>query len=51
MFEVSGHPIVMENANIGLKPYGKIIAPNNDEHGVAYIINNYIFKKTKNSIF
>lgn len=47
MFEVSGHPIVMENANIGLKPYGKIIAPNNDEHGVGYIINNYIFKKQK----
>ncbi|WP_338960128.1 MULTISPECIES: Cof-type HAD-IIB family hydrolase [unclassified Spiroplasma] len=44
MFEVSGHPIVMENANIALKPYGKTIAPNNDEHGVGYIINNYVFK-------
>lgn len=47
MFEVSGHPIVMENANIALKPYGKVIAPNNDEHGVGHIINNYIFKKQK----
>lgn len=45
MFEVSGHPVVMENANVALKPYGKIIAPSNDDHGVSYIINNYIFKK------
>lgn len=50
MFEVSGHPIVMANANNGLKPYGKIIAPNNDEHGVGYIINNYIFKKKNRKI-
>lgn len=47
MFQVSGHPIVMANANINLKQYGKIIAPNNNEHGVGYIINNYIFKKEK----
>ena len=50
MFELSCHQIVIKNNNIALKPYGKIIAPNNDEHEVGYIIN-YIFKKIKNLIF
>ncbi|WP_308149413.1 Cof-type HAD-IIB family hydrolase [Spiroplasma sp. AdecLV25b] len=49
MFEISGHPIVMENANIALKPFGKIIAPSNDDHGVGHIINNYVLKGIKKS--
>lgn len=44
MFEISGHAIVMENANIALKPFGKLIAPSNDDHGVGHIINNYVLK-------
>lgn len=44
MFEISGHAIVMENANIALKSFGKLIAPSNDDHGVGHIINNYVLK-------
>lgn len=47
MFEISGHPVVMENANVALKPFGKIFALSNDNHGVGHIINDYVLKNMK----
>lgn len=46
MFEVVGHPVVMDNAHQAIKTYGEWIAPNNDNHGVCRAIEHYLFKKT-----
>lgn len=45
MFEVVGHPVVMDNAHQAIKSYGEWIAPNNDNHGVSRTIEHYIFNK------
>lgn len=42
MFEVVGHPVVMDNAHEAIKSYGEWIAPNNDSHGVCRSIEHYI---------
>ncbi|MBE4703829.1 Cof-type HAD-IIB family hydrolase [Spiroplasma platyhelix] len=44
MFEVVGHPVVMDNAHEAIKSYGEWIAPNNDNHGVCRAIEHYISK-------
>lgn len=47
MFEVVGHPVVMDNAHEAIKIYGEWIAPNNDSHGVSKTLDYYILKKVK----
>lgn len=45
MFEVAGHPVVMDNAHEAVKSYAEWIAPNNDKHGVQHTINQFILNK------
>lgn len=45
MFEIVGHPIVMDNAHEFVKSYAEWIAPNNDSHGVQHTINRFILNK------
>ncbi|MGL5268884.1 MAG: HAD family hydrolase [Spiroplasma sp.] len=44
MFEIVGHPVVMDNAHKAVKTYAEWIAPNNDNHGVYHTINHYLLK-------
>jgi len=42
LFDAVGFKIAMGNANEGLKEKADYITLSNDEHGVAYFLNNYI---------
>lgn len=44
MLEVAGLGVAMENAYPEAKKYADMIAPSNDNNGVAYVIDNYILK-------
>lgn len=46
MFEMVGHPVVMDNAHQAIKSYGEWIAPNNDNHGVCRTIEHYVLQKS-----
>ena len=42
MLKIAGLPVAMSNAYDAVKEYADVIAPSNDENGVAYIIDKYI---------
>ena len=44
MLRVAGLPIAMENAETAVKQIAKVIAPSNDESGVAYAIRHFILE-------
>src|SRR5699024_1894923 len=50
MFQVAGTGIAMENAIDELKAISNYITTTNDEHGVAYAIENYILTELKESL-
>jgi Cof subfamily protein (haloacid dehalogenase superfamily) len=45
MFNVAGLSIAMGNASDAVKEHSDIVTLTNDEHGVAYAINNYVLNK------
>lgn len=45
MIEYAGLGVAMENANEKVKKAAQVIAPSNNDNGVAYILNKYVLNK------